>query len=59
MSLITSFFGDGCVCLLTLDAPEEIKITPNPNTMVTATVEGGTLKQEFNPLENAAEFLKD
>jgi inner membrane protein len=44
---------------LTLDAPEEIKITSDPNTMLTATVEGGNLKQEFNLLENAMELLKD
>ncbi|NJR72950.1 MAG: metal-dependent hydrolase [Scytonema sp. CRU_2_7] len=44
---------------LMLEAPEEVKITLNPNALATAVVEGGNLKLEMSPLETVAPLVKD
>jgi len=43
---------------LSLDLPEQIKITIDHNTMPTAVLEGSNLKQEFNSLEKSIQLLK-
>ncbi|MDJ0712562.1 MAG: metal-dependent hydrolase [Woeseiaceae bacterium] len=43
---------------LQVDAPEEISITPNPNTLDTSNVSGSTYEQEFNSLKDAIAQLE-